>query len=217
MECFYIEAKSIFKLAQEPKDKLKICVFKEGKEYYERGGSGGGVYFGEGLMTFYQPSKNPKVINTTSVLLHEGIHQFVALVCNAQVPAWINEGLATYYEASKFEGTFLKTNLINYNRLPLIQNLIKKKDIPRLEDIINIRHDNFSIYDYAHTWSLVYFFMNYNKGQYADALETYFEAIKKEGFENRPQHKQLFEDAFKVKFEVLEKEWEDYIMKLNYK
>lgn len=215
MECFYIEAKSIFKLAEEPKDKLKIYVFKEAKEYHDRGGPFNGLYFGEGIMTFYQPSTNPKSSNTTSILLHEGTHQFVDLVCKARVPIWINEGLATYYESSKFEGTFLKTNIINYGRLSLIKDMIKKKDVPRLEDLINIRQMNFAIYEYAHTWSLIYFFMNYNKGQYADELENYFEAIKSTGFENRPQHKQLFEDAFKVKLEVLEKEWEDYIMQLR--
>ncbi|MFH1231730.1 MAG: FHA domain-containing protein [Planctomycetota bacterium] len=215
MECFYIEAKSIFKLSQESQNKLKVYMFKEGKEYYDRGGYRNGMYFGDRLMTFYHPSTNPKSQNTTTILLHEGIHQFIALVCNAQVPAWINEGLATYYESSKFEGTFLKTNIVNYSRLSLIRDLIKKKDVPRLGDFINIRQINFSMYDYAHSWSLVYFFMNYNKGQYADELENYFEAIKQTGFENRPQHKQLFEDAFKVKFEVLEKEWEDYIMQLR--
>ena len=123
--------------------------------------------------------------------------------------------MATYYESSKFEGTSLKTNIVNQNRLQLIRDLILKKDVPRLEDIINIRQANFTIYEYAQCWSLVYFFMNYNQGQYADELEAYFEAIKKKGFENRPQHKKLFEDTFKVKFEVLEKQWEDYILKLR--
>ncbi|MFH0889343.1 MAG: DUF1570 domain-containing protein [Planctomycetota bacterium] len=215
MECFYIEAKSIFKLSEEPQDKLKIYVFKEAKEYHDRGGPFNGLYFREGIMTFYQPSTNPKSLNTTSILLHEGTHQFVDLICNARVPAWFNEGLATYYEASKFEGTFLKTNIINYGRLSLIQDMIRKKDVPSLEDLINIRQMNFTIYEYSHTWSLVYFFMNYNKGRYADEFESYFEAIKNTGFENRLQHKQLFEDAFKVKLEVLEKEWEDYIMQLR--
>ena len=160
-------------------------------------------------MTFCQPPL------TASILLHEGTHQFVNIICNANVPIWINEGLATYYESSKFEGTALKTNIINQNRLQLIRSLIVKKDVPRLEDIINIRQANFTIYEYAHTWSLVYFFMNYNQGQYADELENYFESIKKKGFENRPQHKQLFENAFKVKFEVLENQWENYILKLR--
>ncbi|MFH0888276.1 MAG: FHA domain-containing protein [Planctomycetota bacterium] len=221
MECFYFEAKKIFKLTGDSGGKLKVYVFKEGKEYYANGGMGQGVYMGGGgegnqIMTYYQPSTSDLGLSTTSVLLHEGTHQFVDLVCKvSRVPIWINEGLATYYESSKFEGSSLKTNIVNQNRLQLIRNLILKKDVPRLEDIINIRQANFAIYEYAHTWSLVYFFMNYNNGQYADELEDYFTAIKKKGFENRPQHKQLFEDTFKIKFEVLEKQWEDYIMKLH--
>jgi len=214
MECFYFEAKKIFKVTRDPGAKLKVYVFKDDKEYYANGGTGGsrGVFMVRGsdkqIMTFYQPPM------TTSVLLHEGTHQFVNIV-SSNVPIWINEGLATYYESSKFEGTSLKTNIVNQNRLQLIKSLINKKDVPRLEDVINIRQANFTIYEYAQCWSLVYFFMNYNQGQYADELEAYFESIKKKGFENRPQHKQLFENAFKIKFEVLEKQWEDYIMKLR--
>ena len=214
MECFYFEAKKIFKVTRDPGIKLRVSVFKNDKEYYANGGTGGsrGIFMARGsdkqIMTFYQPPL------TTSVLLHEGTHQFVNIVCS-NVPIWINEGLATYYESSKFEGTSLKTNIVNQNRLQLIRDLILKKDVPRLEDIINIRQANFTIYEYAQCWSLVYFFMNYNQGQYADELEAYFEAIKKKGFENRPQHKKLFEDTFKVKFEVLEKQWEDYILKLR--
>ncbi|MBI5778944.1 MAG: FHA domain-containing protein [Planctomycetes bacterium] len=214
MECFYFEAKKIFKVTRDPGTKLKIFVFKNDKEYYANGGSSGsrGIFRDTGsdkqIMTFYQPPL------TTSVLLHEGTHQFVNIACS-NVPIWINEGLATYYESSKFEGTALKTNIVNNNRLQLIRDLILKKDVPRLEDIINIRQANFTIYEYAHCWSLVYFFMNYSQGQYADELEAYFEAIKRKGFENRPQHKQLFENIFKVKFEVLEKQWEDYILKLR--
>ncbi|MFH1231735.1 MAG: FHA domain-containing protein, partial [Planctomycetota bacterium] len=215
MECHYCEAKKTFKLSRDSGNKLKVFVFREAKEYYDHNGIGSGVYFhGEdrkdnSLMTFYQPTNNNMEMNTTGILLHEGTHQFVDLVCNVtKVPIWINEGLATYYESSEFEGTSLKTNIINKNRLLLTQNMIMKKDVPSLEDIINIRQANFAMYEYAQAWSLVYFFMNYNNGQYADELETYFEAIKKKGFENRPLHKQLFENAFKVKFEVLEKQWE---------
>lgn len=215
MECFYFEAKKIFKLARDPGSKLTVFVFNDSKDYFASGGppGSGGVFMTSGkgrqIMTFYQPPM------TTSVLLHEGTHQFIHTVCNTNVPIWIDEGMATYYESSKFEGTTLKTNLVNQNRLQLIKNLIAKKDVPRLEDIINIRQANFTINEYAQCWSLVYFFMNYNHGQYAEELENYFEAIKAKGFENRPQHKKLFEDAFKVKFEVLEQQWEDYIKKLG--
>ncbi len=214
MECLYFEMSKIFKLAaQTSGKKLTVYVFKEASEYYANGGPRGshGIYMSDGvnkqIMTFYQPP------GTTFVLLHEGTHQFVDLVCKTKVPIWINEGLATYYESSKFEGASLKTNIVNQNRLQLIRKMIIKKDVMRLEDLINIRQINFSIYEYAHSWSVVYFFMNYQNGTYADELEAYFEQIKKKGFENRPLHKQLFEDAFKVRFEVLEKQWEEYILK----
>jgi hypothetical protein len=217
MECFYNEAKKIFKVAKNPGTKLKVYIFRDRAEYNANGGSSAsaGLYMhGEQILALYQPGIGG--FNTTTILLHEGTHQFVDIVCTApNIPIWINEGLATYYESSKFEGSSLKTNIINRGRLYTIQQLINKKDVPRLEDIINIRQANFTIYEYAQSWSLVYFFMNYKSGQYADELEAYFEALKKKGFENRPQHKQLFENTFKIQFEVLERQWEDYILKLR--
>ncbi|MFH0889470.1 MAG: FHA domain-containing protein [Planctomycetota bacterium] len=219
MECLYFDMKKTFRHSGDLGKKLNVYVFKNGKEYYANGGPRGslGVYMsrGEGkqIMTFYQPVGGVTGITTTSVLLHEGTHQFVRIVCNDEVPIWINEGLATYYESSKFEGISLKTNILNRERLENIRPLIVEKKVAPLTDFINIRQSAFTVNDYAHAWSLVYFFMNYNNSQYADELETYFAKIKTEGFKNDAQHQQLFEDTFKVKLEVLEKQWGDYVLK----
>jgi hypothetical protein len=210
MECFFFEASKIFKFYVQSNRKLKVYVFKDKNEYDKNGGpvDSGGVFMGDRIMTFYQPP------NTTSVLLHEGTHQFVHLVCDAEAPLWIHEGLASYYESSRFEGTSLKTNLINQGRLNTMRERIQQKTASTFEDIINL-HFTFTSYEYAHSWSLIYFFMNYKNGQYADAFNKYFEAIKKEGVVSITQHNELFEKTFKVQIDVVERQWEDYILNLK--
>ena len=91
---------------------------------------------------------------------------------------------------------------------------ISKRTTSTFEDIINLRIA-FSGYEYAHSWSLIYFFMNYKNGQYANAFHKYFDAIKKEGFENVEQHNELFERTFNEKIDVIERQWEDYIPNLK--
>jgi len=210
MECFFFEASKIFRFYTEPRQKLPVYVFKNSDEYNKNGGpfGSGGVFMGYKIMVFYQPP------GTTSVLLHEGTHQFIHLVCEGEVPLWIDEGLASYYESSKFAGTSLKTNLINRERLDKMQERIRQKTASTFEDILNL-HVAFSAYEYAHSWSLIYFFINYKNGKYADAFNRYFEAIKKEGIKSTDQHIELFEKTFKVKIDVMERQWEDYILNLK--
>ena len=210
MECFFFEACRIFKFYKESPYKLQVYVSKNHDEYLKNGGpfGSGGVFMGSHIMTYYQPP------GTTSVLLHEGTHQFVHMVCESNVPLWIHEGLAGYYESSKFEGTSLKTNIINGGHLKKMQERISKRTTSTFEDIINLRIA-FSGYEYAHSWSLIYFFMNYKNGQYANAFHKYFDAIKKEGFENVEQHNELFERTFNEKIDVIERQWEDYIPNLK--
>jgi hypothetical protein len=98
------------------------------------------------------------------------------------VPTWIDEGLTTYFESSKYDGHEFKINLINNNRLKLIQKLITEKKVSPLMDFIHIRQADFGVAEYAYAWSLAYFFINYNNGHYAGSLDAYFRVIRKKGF-----------------------------------
>jgi len=210
MECFFLEASKIFKFYMDPERKLKVFVFKNQEEYLKNGGPFGsaGVFMGSKIMAYY----NPPV--TTSVLLHEGTHQFVHLVTGSDVPLWINEGLASYYESSKFEGTSLKTNVLNQGRLKQIRERIKEKTASSFDEVINIKL-GFTGYEYAHSWSLIYFFMNYKNGKYAQKFNDYFEELKRQGYSGTEQHRQLFEEVFETKVDVIERQWEDYISGLK--
>ncbi|MBI5779951.1 MAG: DUF1570 domain-containing protein [Planctomycetes bacterium] len=220
MECLDYKAQQIFKLTLKTAP-FNINYYRTKEEYVANGGPGdaGGCYgvdeFGPQIKGYYDPPDN------VMVLMHEGTHRFVHLACgsySAETPIWISEGLATYFECSKYDGAVLRTNLVNNARLGNIKQLISGKKAQRLEDFINIKQEEFELDQYAQAWSLVYFFINYNDGQYAKLFDTYFGSIKKKGLNamaDNKTHLKMFEEAFKVKCEVLEKQWVDYIMKLE--
>jgi len=221
MECFYYKIKRMFKVELKTA-KLPISVFMTKDEYVQNGGPSGsrGVFrvggredAGAEILAYYQPPL------TAFVLIHETTHSFVQLACGsygAEVPHWINEGWATYYESSKFDGNILKTNLINNNRLHFVKDLISDKKARPLEDFIHIEQKDFNVDQYAHAWSLIYFFINYNNGQYLSGINSYFGTLRKRTVTtNRQLHKKAFEEAFKVKPEILEEQWKEYIMKLE--
>ena len=174
MECFFLEALKNFRFYMDPQHKLRVFVFKNEDEYLKNGGpyGSGGVFMGSKIMTYYQPG------HTTSVLLHEGTHQFVHLVTGSDVPLWINEGMAGYYETSKFEGVKLKTNIIHRGHLKKMQERIKEKPPPPFDEVINIKL-GFTGYEYSHSWSLIYFFMNYKGGKYTQKFNDYFDELQK--------------------------------------
>lgn len=223
MECLYFEFKKVFKLSADMPLKLDVWVFRTQQEYLANGGrpGTGGIFTGAKvsndssgtIMSFYQTRQ---LFNTTMVLLHEGTHQFIMLGTGTIPPIWVNEGLATYYESSKFEGTTLKTNLINKGRLWEIQKAIKDGNYPKMRDFINTPQASYKSLQYAQGWSLIYFFFNWRDGYYADELEKYFNYCKKAGSNlSAQQNIDAFERTFNVKIDVLEEQWKDYVQQLK--
>ncbi|MEW6026360.1 MAG: DUF1570 domain-containing protein [Planctomycetota bacterium] len=221
MECYYLKIKRMFKVELKTA-KLPINVTRTADEYYEIGGPRGsrGVYktgsrtdAAAEILVYYQPPI------TSRVLIHETTHSFVHLACGSYsslVPIWIDEGWTTYFECSRFDGNILKTNLVNNNRLKLIKQLISGNKAMPLDDFIYIQQSNYDVDKYAHGWSLMYFFINYNNGQYLNGINAFFGIIRKRTLTtNKELLYKAFMEAFKVKPEVLEEQWRDYIMKME--
>ena len=221
MECYYYKIKRMFKVELKTA-RLPISVFRTADEYNANGGSPGsrGVFVvgsrvdaGAEILAYYQPPL------TTRVLIHETTHSFVHLACgsySSDVPIWIDEGWTTYYESCSFDGNILKTNLVNNNRLKMIKQLITDNKVMRLEDFIYIEQNDYGVDKYAHGWSVMYFFINHNNGQYLDGINAFFGIIRKRTLTtNKTLLIKAFMEAFKVKPEILEEQWREYIMQLK--
>jgi len=103
---------------------------------------------------------------TLSILAHEGLHQYLEVTRGPAVPAWLNEGLACYFEAFDVD-TFNRpafTPRRNTLRLPSLRDRMTRDDLIPLKDIL-ATHAGLEIHKptaqvggyYAQVWSMVLF------------------------------------------------------------
>jgi hypothetical protein len=116
---------------------------------------------------------------TFPLMAHEGLHQYLYHQVHPQVPAWLNEGLATVFEGQRWRGDRLAAFEPNYN--PMRQNalaeaLLRDELIPLsnlLETnagrIVGDTGRNVATY-YAQVWGLVMYLMEGDNGRYASAF-----------------------------------------------
>lgn len=110
------------------------------------------------------------VLNGTYVwatLAHEGFHQFVVYELGGQIPVWLNEGLAQYFETSYFTGSTFHVGQINRTRMVEAQMLIKNRQAPTLAQLV--RMDPATFYadpntNYPMSWAFVFYLATSNRG-----------------------------------------------------
>lgn len=105
---------------------------------------------------------------TLSIMAHEGLHQFLEVTGRGRIPAWINEGLACYFESFDVIGdrpVFLPEK--NTLRSPSMRDALVRDDLIPLEEILGTNageavHQKSSHVRsyYAQEWSLVLFLLS---------------------------------------------------------
>jgi hypothetical protein len=155
-----------------PREKMTVYIFADVNQWiafteakfgaraqdYLRIRNGG--YTAEKLAVFYYLGRYP----TLTILAHELFHLYVNLAaCPEPVPAWINEGMATYYEAHEWEGctpVFTPTQNL-FRRGNLSDALCQKKLFP-LKQLLETHAGEISklpqprvLTYYAQLWGLV--------------------------------------------------------------
>lgn len=100
--------------------------------------------------------------NLWQVLAHEGFHQFLGYELGLQVPVWLNEGMAQYFETSYVWGGRLQTGSISKAKLRAAQHFIQMQQSPALSELIQMDRASFyakSQVTYPMSWALVYYLM----------------------------------------------------------
>lgn len=103
-------------------------------------------------------------------LLHEGTHQFLHLAAGCReptdglprlaLPLWINEGLASYYEAAFVTPDRLQSGRADAVRLAQLKRALQRQTAPSLAGILARRYgEPFASLDYAAAWGIVYALM----------------------------------------------------------
>ncbi len=123
---------------------------------------------------------------TLSVLAHEGMHQYFANYFSTQLPAWLNEGLATYCEAYELSrGKAVFTPQRNTFRLNALREALTTDSVLPLRAmletdagrVINQGSSRLTKTYYAQAWALVCFLQHGADGAYAGGFQNMLDAI----------------------------------------
>ena len=106
--------------------------------------------------------------STLSILAHEGLHQYLEITGRHQIPAWVNEGLACYFESFELDGNnrpVFKPNM-NTLRSPSLRKALAADSLIPLREVlatnagIVVQGRSQRVQScYAQWWSLVLFLL----------------------------------------------------------
>jgi len=180
----------------------------------------GGMFFRtakeDGLATFVGGHSMREVEQT---LQHEGFHQFAYARIAKDLPSWVNEGIAQYFEVAYLARGHLVTGITDADHLLRVQRAIRDDKLLPLEALLtmNAREwssrltsgDDMARTMYDQSWSLVHFLIESGSGR-ADLLEKYLRALSR-GTRNAD----AFKECFGKGTADFEKAWKKYTLELE--
>ncbi len=162
------------------------------------------------IVTYYHPGE---IHHTTATLLHEGTHLIVMSTLRFRpLDIWINEGLAVYFEASKFERTDMTIGMKPKGRLRVAKQLVKSGQYVPIRKLIRLKQRQFTALHYAQAWSLVHYLVHAHDNKFVNKLDQYIISFK-----NYPDVSptRRFRKFFPISFDELEKDWKRYVRELS--
>jgi len=181
--------------ADDPQKRLRVIVLAQEQEYRAftraylsgNGANSIGMYIGRHKVLLILDQANP--VETQRTLQHEALHQFVHRYV-PQMPIWLNEGLAEYYERMQLGGGQARFEA-NRESWKLCRKAIDKKLALSVSELVHLSHADFydsralkiSGFDhprrahlnYAQAYTLVDFFLSDANGK--KRLQDYIRAL----------------------------------------
>jgi hypothetical protein len=203
---------------------MTMYLFR-GQEQYQRfmakheidAANSGGMFFYQpriqGLATF---TKGRSVTETFAVLQHEGFHQFAFHYIGSELPIWVNEGLAQYFEDGIFARGKLILDLANAERIASVKAALRDGKTIDFERMLSITSEQWAetlrsdpdearlLYDQA--WSMVFYLATTDKGRHLRSFRDYLKAVARGG-----DSAAAFLKAFDIKdTATFEQQWREY-------
>jgi hypothetical protein len=152
--------------------------------------------------------------NLWRVLAHEGFHQFIGYELGLQIPTWLNEGTAQFFETSFSTGSRFNVGQISRNKLLYAQALIVNKKAPPLAQLVTWDQATFyanANVAYPISWALVYYLLNSNNDRYEQSrFRRYLQDLKFGNDSIRSLQREFGSDMSRW-----QADFEDYILHLK--
>lgn len=224
MEELYKAYTDIFDIKAEPqKQKTDIVIFEK-KEDFTKYAATLKATIRDDTLGFYRTGsdgtsqivtykRQTDEFNTLSTMYHEATHQFIMMVMGGSQnapPLWVNEGLAVYFENSRWQKNVLQTGIIPRQRLLFLQNAIRSGKMIPLAELFKRGKDTYDGLCYSEGWSVIYFFVKANRGAYAKEFGKYLRMLR--------EHKdpdEAFKTCFTADVNALEQAWKKFVMELK--
>lgn len=185
---------------------LGIDAANSGGMFFYRGNTGG-------LATWV--NDKPRKV-TLQTLQHEGFHQFAHRYIGGQLPLWLNEGLAVYFEQARLVNNKLKIGVAEPHRISAMRDALEKNTQFDIHSLITITSDQWfanmavpekGALQYTQSWAICHFLIHANRGRYQRAFDKYLSLISSGRESDR-----AFEQAFGTDdYKAMESKWRAYV------
>jgi len=191
--------------------RFEFYLFKNKEDYFKADGppNSAGVFSGSVLMA----TAGGDLQKAWPVIQHEGFHQFAKFVIRGDMPTWLNEGIAVYFQDSLFTGDTYYTGLISPTRLARLQAALKANRLKPFKDLTAISQDQWNRKlvqeNYDQAWSIVHYLVHGENGAYQKPFTDYIEALSK----RQPSGK-AWQQARLPDLKSLEPQWRKWLAAL---
>jgi hypothetical protein len=203
--------------------RFKIKVFQGmGRYLKELGpaamGSQGLYNHDKDMLAAWGPPEYLEVVLET--LRHEGTHQFVMHFIGPETPIWLNEGLAVFYQHSRFKKGRLELGEVPPKRILRLKDAIKKHQFIHLGRMLRMSHmewltavnmgGSHAGLQYDQAWAMVHFLAFANHRRYRGPFTQFIYFISR----GRSPYR-AWEKTFGTNFAAFEERWTEYIKSLD--
>ena len=146
---------------------------------------------------------------TFPLMAHEGWHQYLYHCVNKRIPAWLNEGMAVYFEGQHWGNIGLKRfdPWNNPRRRNLLAEVMLREELIPLDRLLEINAGvivgestrKISAY-YGQVWSLVLFLLEGQEGKYAEGFKRLLSELSSPELESYARAAYVTSDATRYNY-----------------
>ena len=203
--------------------RFKLKVFKGQARYLQELGPSAigsqGLYMHhKDLLAAWGPPEYLEVVLET--LRHEGTHQFVMHFIGSDIPIWLNEGMAVFYQHSRFQNGRLELGEVPPKRVIRLKEAIEGHKIIHLGRMLRMSNLEWlnAVYvggshaglQYDQAWAMVHFLAFAGNQRYRAPFTQFIYYISR----GREPYR-AWEQTFGMDFEGFEDRWKEYVKGLN--